>query len=98
MRAGDEKVILFEIEQFDRHGKQRKIKSIPLLEKRELLNKAGDDPFVFDVRDLASRKMKERINGRVRIDLGKNLQDLFSSSSTCQPIMDKSDIGTLHRG
>jgi hypothetical protein len=96
VRAGDEKVVLLEVEQFDGHGKQGKIESVPLLQKGEFLDKTGNDTFVFDIRDLAARKMKERIDGGVRIYLGKDLQDLLASSSTCQPIMNKSNIGTLH--
>jgi hypothetical protein len=96
VRAGYNKVVLLEVEQFDRHGKQRQVKSISLVEKRESLDKAGNDPLVFDIRDLASWKMKECIYRGIWINLGKNLQDFFSASPSRQPIMDKSNFGTLH--
>jgi hypothetical protein len=96
VRTGDDKIVLLKVEEFDRYRKQRKIKSISLVEKREFLNEAGHDSLVFHIRDLASWKMKERIDGSIRIYLRKDLQDFFSASPPGQPVMDKSDFGTLH--
>jgi hypothetical protein len=96
VRAGNDKVVLLEVEQFDRQGEHRQVKSISLVEKRKSLDETGNDPLLFDIRNLASWKMKERIDRGIRIYLGKDLQDLFPTSPTGQPIMDKRYFGTVH--
>jgi hypothetical protein len=65
--ARDDKVVLLKVKQLNSQGKQWEIKTVSLVEKRELLDKTGNDSLMFYIRDLASGKMKERINGSIWI-------------------------------
>jgi hypothetical protein len=81
VRAGDDKVVLLKVKQLDSQRKQWEVKPVSLVEERELLDKTGNDSLLFDIRNLASGKMKERIDGSIWIYLGKDLKDFFSASS-----------------
>ncbi len=61
-----------------------------LAEKRQSLEKARPDFPAFDLGDLASREMKQRVNRRRGKNLGQDFEDFFPPSTAGQPIMNQS--------
>jgi hypothetical protein len=82
VRARNDKVILLKVKELDSQGKQWEVKPVFFVEKRKPLDKTGNDSLLFDIRDLAPAKMKERVDGCIRIDLCKDFQDFLSTSLT----------------
>jgi hypothetical protein len=81
MRAGDDIVVLLQIKKLYSQWEQGKIESVSFFETRELLDEGGEDSLLFDLRDLTSREMKERVDRSIRIYFSKDLKDFFTSSS-----------------
>jgi len=81
MRTGDDKVVLLKVKKLHSQREQGEIKPVSFVETRELLDEGGNDSFLFDIRDLTSRKMEERIDRSIRIYFSKDLQDFFTASS-----------------